>query len=123
MPLLRILVFEDSYDIESLLASGGVDLSGVVVKQLWNSSEALNHIAEFQPDVLLLDHFMPPDRGLEVLRSLNRAVADGLLERPRLVVGISSARFANREMVAEGADFAYPKFALPDNFEELRNNL
>ena len=56
---MRVLAFEDHYDIEALLTAGGVNTDNLTFEQRWNSSDALEHIRRFKPDVLLLDHYMP----------------------------------------------------------------
>ena len=62
---MRVLAFEDHYDIEAMLIAGGVNVEGWVIEQRWDSSEALEHIERFNPDVLLLDHYMPPMSGFK----------------------------------------------------------
>ena len=57
---MRVLAFEDHYDIQAMLAAGGVNTDALVIEQRWNSTDALDHIHRFAPDVLLLDHYMPP---------------------------------------------------------------
>ena len=71
---LRVLAFEDSVDIESLLVSGGIDTSKLEIKQCWNSSMYLEIINDFKPEILLLDHYMPPTKGLVVLENLLKSV-------------------------------------------------
>ena len=109
---MRVLAFEDSYDILDLLIAGDVDSSELKFQQNWTSEDAVTIIKEFAPDVLLLDYFMPPFKGLEVLNMLNEAVSEGKLKRPNQIIGISSAEFANREMLKAGADQAILKFNL-----------
>jgi len=109
---MRVLAFEDSYDVEALLTSGGVDFEALQFEQRWNTEGALQVISDFKPDVLLLDHFIPPTKGLEVLRQLNAAVSAGEVERPELVVGMSSASMANTRMLNEGADHGILKYSL-----------
>ena len=109
---MRVLAFEDSYDIEALLTSGGVDVEALQVEQRWNTEDSLHVSADFKPDVLLLDHFIPPLKGLEVLNMVNVAVEEGHIERPDTIVGMSSASFANRRMEKSGADHAVIKFDL-----------
>ncbi len=106
---MRVLAFEDSYDIEALLTAGGVDIKSLEIIQRWDSDQFLVHIEQFAPDVLLLDHFMPPTSGLDVLKGVTEAAANGKLERPSRIVGMSSARFANDAMLAAGADDAIVK--------------
>ena len=107
---MRVLAFEDHYDIESILTDGGVKVSELVIKQYWNSNEALNHIQEFTPDVLLLDHYMPPETGLQVLKSL----LSSDVNRPQTIVAMSSEMGRNKEMVLLGADLGVVKFLLAD---------
>jgi CheY-like chemotaxis protein len=107
---LRVLAFEDNADIEALLISGGVAFDQLEFQQNWTSDDAAEVIAEFAPDILLLDHYIPPTRGLQVLRDLLSAVGatdldgDGIdVARPRIIVGMSTMPSANRAMVAIGA--------------------
>ena len=97
---MRVLAFEDHYDIEAMLSAGGVNTNGMVIAQRWNSEEALRHIQDFAPDVLLLDHFMPPKSGHEVLEAL----LNSEVPRPTTIVAMSSAPSKNEAMVNTGAD-------------------
>ena len=63
---MKVLAFEDSVDIEALLISGGIDLSAIEFKQFWDSQNYLERISKFSPDILMLDHYMPPTRGLDL---------------------------------------------------------
>ena len=83
---MRVLAFEDHYDIEAMLVAGGIKTGGWVIEQRWNSSDALEHVRRFQPDVLLLDHYMPPMTGYEVLERLLSAN----VSRPATIVAMSS---------------------------------
>ena len=107
---MRVLAFEDHYDIESILTAGGVKVSELVIKQYWNSNEALNHIQSFAPDVLLLDHYMPPKTGLQVLESL----LSSDVNRPQTIIAMSSETSRNKDMVLLGADLGVVKFQLAD---------
>jgi len=109
---MRVLAFEDGWDIAELLERDGVDVSALEIMQHWDSQDFLERIRDFVPDVLLLDHFIPPTKGLEVLRQLNAAVSAGEAERPELVVGMSSASMANTRMLNEGADHGILKYSL-----------
>ena len=105
---MRVLAFEDHYDIEALLTAGAVDTDALVIEQRWNSSDALNHIRRFQPNVLLLDHYMPPQSGYHVLSDL--LASD--VPRPTIVVAMSSDPAKNDAMVRLGADIGVVKFDL-----------
>ncbi|MBT61438.1 MAG: hypothetical protein CMA63_07815 [Euryarchaeota archaeon] len=109
---MRVLAFEDSYDIEAMLESAGIDCQQMIFKQQWNTSDFLSHIAEFKPDVLLLDFYMPPANGLEVLSSLLEAVEDERLERPATIVAMSSEASANQRLITRGADTSVIKFEI-----------
>lgn len=105
---MRVLAFEDHYDIEAMLVAGGLDLTGWTIEQRWNSSDALEHIRRFAPDVLLLDHYIPPMTGYEVLERLLNAD----INRPATIVAMSSDVKKNQAMLEAGADEAVVKFDL-----------
>ena len=109
---MRVLAFEDRADIEALLISAEVDMSAVVVEQRWNTEHAVDIVRRVSPDVLLLDHYIPPIRGLEVLRMILDAVEVGELIRPVTIVAMSSAGHANRAMLGAGADYGILKHDL-----------
>jgi DNA-binding response OmpR family regulator len=117
---MRVLAFEDSYDIEKILLEGGVDLSNWEILQYWNTMDCFERIDNFQPDLLLLDHYIPPVKGLEVLRGLLELVSSDKIQRPKLILGISSSSAANEAMVSAGADSSIGKFQLA-NHEVWRN--
>jgi len=105
---LRVLAFEDHYEIKAMLIAGDINVDGWVIEQRWDSSEALDHIQRFNPDVLLLDHYMPPMSGFEVLDSLLKSTGP----RPNIVVAISSDPRKNDDMRRLGADISIVKFDL-----------
>jgi CheY-like chemotaxis protein len=105
---MRVLAFEDHYDIEAMLVAGGLDVDGWDIEQRWNSNDALAHIERFAPDVLLLDHYMPPNSGYEVLEALLASS----IPRPPTVIAMSSDEQKNAAMVALGADEGVVKFNL-----------
>ena len=105
---MRVLAFEDHYDIEAMLTAGGVNTIGMAIAQRWNSEDALKQIQDFAPDVLLLDHFMPPKSGHEVLEAL----LNSEVPRPTTIVAMSSAPSKNEAMVNTGADAGVVKFDL-----------
>jgi len=109
---MRVLAFEDTYDLTAMLDAAGCNLNGVELVQRWNSSEPLKHINEHKPDVVMLDYFMPPYTGLEVLQMLNMATHNKQLSRPNLIIGISSEAEANEALAKEGADACIIKFEI-----------
>ena len=117
---MRVLVFEDSYDIEKILVEGGIDLDDWEFLQYWNTMDCFDRVVKFKPDLLLLDHYIPPIKGLEVLRGLLELVAAGQIQRPRMILGISSSSAANEAMEYAGADGSIGKFQLA-NHEVWKN--
>lgn len=117
---MRVLVFEDSYDIEKILIEGGVDLSDWELLQYWNTMDCFDRVEEFKPDLLLIDHYIPPIKGLEFLRGLLEFVAADQIQRPRIILGISSSSAANEAMEYAGADGSIGKLQLA-NHEVWKN--
>ena len=105
----------DSYDAENIPVEGGIDLTDCEFLQYWNTMDCFERIENFQPDLLLLDHYIPPIKGLEVLRGLLGLVAAGQIQRPKLILGISSSSAANDAMESEGADGSIAKFQLANH--------
>jgi len=109
---MKVLAFEDGYDIEALLTSSSVDMTKIDFLQHWNSKDFLNVIKQFSPEVLLLDHFMPPTKGYDLLVALNDAVKRKEIQRPKNIIAMSSDRQANNKMLSIGADYGIIKFDL-----------
>ena len=109
---MRVLAFEDTYDLEAMLTSAKINLDEIVFLQRWNSSKPLEAVMQFKPDVLLLDFFMPPFNGAQVLAKVIKAAEQGSLSRPKHIIGISSEAKANALLEREGADRSVIKFDL-----------
>jgi len=107
---LRVMAFEDGYDIEAILISGGIDLNEVEFIQNWDTSQAIEQIRDFQPNILLLDFYIPPKNGLEVLLETTKLCNLGELTRPDVIVGMSSAMSKNEAMLSNGADYGILKW-------------
>lgn len=109
---MKVLAFEDGYDIEAILISGSIDMSNIEFVQHWTSTDFLQIIRKFSPDVLLLDHFMPPTKGYDLLVALNDAVKRKEIKRPNKIIAMSSEQRANLKMFGIGADEGIIKFDL-----------
>jgi response regulator of citrate/malate metabolism len=107
----RVLAFEDTYAMVRILGDAGVAYAEL--EQKWTTKDAVAVIKEFAPDVLLLDHYIPPKTGLVVLEALNAAVADGSVARPRYIIAMSSVQRCNSAMMAAGADAGFIKWDVP----------
>jgi CheY-like chemotaxis protein len=63
--------------------------------------------------VLLLDHYIPPLNGLQVLQAVLAAVKANRLERPSYIIAMSSQASKNVRMVEAGADAGFVKWDVP----------
>jgi FixJ family two-component response regulator len=104
---MRVLAFEDCVDIEALLLAGGIEMNSIEFKQYWDSANYLERIEHFEPEILLLDHYMAPTKGLELLKNLRNSS----IKQP-IVVAMSSASIANNAMLNHGANYGIVKFDL-----------
>ena len=109
---MRILVFEDTYDIFEMISNFEINLEKIEFKQYWDTKDSIKRISEFNPDVLLLDYYISPKTGLQVLQDLNLAVGEKNVKRPVKIIGISSSSTANSKFLQFGADDSIIKFDL-----------
>ena len=109
---MRILVFEDTYDIFEMISNFQINLENIEFKQYWDTENSTERISKFNPDVLLLDYYISPKTGLQVLQDLNLAVEDGKIKRPTNIIGISSSSTANSKFLQFGANDSTIKFNL-----------
>lgn len=68
--LRRILMVEDDLDIQSVARMSLEAVGGYIVETCTSGREALDRIASFGPDLILLDVMMPEMDGPAVLRAL-----------------------------------------------------
>jgi response regulator of citrate/malate metabolism len=70
--MIRTLVVDDDYRVARLHAASVDRVEGFTcVGEAHSAKEARAAIAEFHPDLLLLDVYLPDEDGLSLLRSLN----------------------------------------------------
>lgn len=70
-PPIRTLVVDDDYRVAAVHAAYVEKVDGFdVVGQAHTAAEALNAVAELDPDLVLMDVFLPDGDGLDVVRSL-----------------------------------------------------
>ena len=98
-----------------------VEFAGAIVQGIskggraaadWADANQKRAIAVFKPDVLLLDFFMPPFNGAQVLAKVIQATEQGSISRPKQIIGISSEAQANALLEQGGADNSVIKFDL-----------
>lgn len=68
--LQRVMLVEDDHDIRSVAAMALEMVGGLQVRACESGAEALEVIAGFSPQLVLLDVMMPGMSGPEVLRAL-----------------------------------------------------
>ena len=109
---MRILVFEDTYDILELVKNFGINLDNTEIKQYWDTSDHITKIDEYNPDILMLDYYISPITGLQLLQDINEKVSLDKIQRPKKIIGISSSPTANSRFLQFGADNSIIKFEL-----------
>ena len=109
---MRILVFEDTYDILEMISNFEINTADFEFKQYWDTKDSTERISEFNPDVLLLDYYISPKTGLQVLQDLNVEISNKNIKRPNKIIGISSSNTANSKFLQSGADDSIIKFEL-----------
>lgn len=85
---------------------------GIVVEEAGTGAEALNKLASFEPDVILLDVKMP---GMDGLTALHRIKAEDPLVEVVMLTGHASMEIAIRGMELGAFDYLLK----PVEFEEL----
>lgn len=68
--LKKILLVEDELDIRAIAQVSLEEIGGFTVKYCASGKEALNEVAEFSPDLILLDVMMPGMDGVTTLKKL-----------------------------------------------------
>lgn len=115
----RILVVDDDGPILTLMKNLLREF-GFETTLASTGTEALAHVREMQPDLVLLDMYMPGMSGAEVIRAMRRET--GLEEMPILM--LSGAPVSPKEIAEMGANGAVQKpFDIPLLIEQIRSNL
>jgi DNA-binding NarL/FixJ family response regulator len=92
---------------------GGFDIVGVAK----TGTEAINGVAELQPDVLILDMAMAGGSGFDVLQGIKQ-----LPSAPLIIVLTNYPAYRQRSLEA-GADYFFDKSSEFDQFLELLERL
>lgn len=96
----KILVADDEANVRLLVRSTLEDEELYVIHEAADGAEALDHIRNDAPDLLILDLMMPRVSGLDVLAELKR---HPLAHRPVVVVLTAKVNEEQRALAA-GAD-------------------
>jgi response regulator of citrate/malate metabolism len=115
--VIRVLVVDDDFRVARIHAETTEQVPGFrVVAQAHTASAAVSAAARHEPDLVLLDLYLPDAHGLEVLRRLRAAA------RPPDVMVLTAARdmeTVRRSMVAGAVQFLIKPFTV----ESLRDRL
>jgi DNA-binding response OmpR family regulator len=105
----RVLVVEDEPEV-ALLIHDGLQEFGYAVRVAVDGHEALRLVADYQPDAVLLDLWLPGLPGESVLEALRREAP----EVPVIIVSGNSDADRARALLKRGAfDYVAKPFLLP----------
>ncbi|MBI4430497.1 MAG: response regulator [Candidatus Omnitrophica bacterium] len=85
----RVLIVEDEHEVAFLLGRH-LDAFGYSTKIARNAEEALEEVSQFNPDVVLLDIYLPGKDGWSVLKDIRRHDSSSGGHSPRPVIVLSS---------------------------------
>ena len=105
--LRRIMAVEDDEDIRVLMDVALQAVSGFELASCSSGEEALEKIAEFSPDLLILDAVMPNMDGVQTLRAIRSMV--GLPEIPAVFMTAKTHPAERERFMNEGAIDVLPK--------------
>jgi len=91
-----------------------LELAGYVVQSYYNGEDAIAHVHDFQPDIIMLDVMMPKMNGYETLASLK---SDPTTKGIPVVMLSALMRDFNREKAVEGGaeDYLIKSEAMPSD--------
>ena len=106
VPMMKILIADDSAVVRARLASLLTDLHGIeVVGQAEDAIEARNLAEKLRPDVAILDLRMPKGSGADVLSDLKK-----LDPAPKVIILTNYPHPENRKKCMDGgADYFFDK--------------
>ncbi|MGA8707794.1 MAG: ATP-binding protein [Steroidobacteraceae bacterium] len=114
--LRRVLIVDDNADAADSL-SALLQLSGHVVRTTYRGEDALLQVAEFRPDVLLLDIGLPDMDGYEVARRIQAQFGE---QRPWLVALSGWGRDDDKQLAHEaGIDVHLTKPVAADTLDAV----
>ena len=113
-----ILVVDDSVGIGRLVTKM-LHTAGYQTSYASTGTEALKHIENIRPDLILLDYHMPDIDGLEVIRRV-RAVGD---DTPIILASATSQEEARRLHIASVGLGADDFVAKPFTFQALTTHI
>ncbi len=107
-PAKRLLVVEDEPAIAELLAYN-LTKQGHSVATVHDGVAALEALASFRPDLLVLDLLLPLKSGWQVLRQIRNHPEPAIAKLPVIVVSALAGERLARELAANGAPYLLGK--------------
>ena len=117
-PLERVLCVEDDEDIRRILRLSLERIGGLTVELVADPSLAISRMAEFAPDLVMLDWMMPGIDGPTLLRQMRETPA-----LARVPVVFATAKASAREMAELSALGAAGVISKPFAPKELPEKL
>lgn len=112
---VHVLIVEDDEDSRQLLATL-FDYSGALVTTCHSPESALEHLAEYRPQVVVSDLSFPGADGFEFIRALRKLPPDAGGDVPAIAVSAYTRDFTAPQAKSAG----YTGYlAKPVNLEEL----
>lgn len=103
----RCLVVEDDPVVSRLLA-GRMGLEGYQVRTVGDGADVMHEVADWHPDIILLDLMIPSVSGIDICRHL-KAEGSPTREIPVVVVSAYSSPDNRRRVSEAGADAFFGK--------------
>lgn len=120
-PLSRIMLVEDEEDIRAVAEVALETVGGFTLKACAGGHEALEAIAEFDPQLIILDVMMPGMDGPETLRAIRKR--SGFVDTPVIFMTAKVQSEEVENYLAEGAVSVIPKpfdpMTLADRVQEI----
>ena len=117
----KILIVDDDLDgaylLERLLRGAGY----ASLRHVADSRQALAVFQEWSPDLVLLDVWMPPPNGLEVLEQLGRVIAEDDFVPVIMLTGDDAADVVRRALDLGAKDFIRKSFDDREMLLRIRN--
>ena len=96
------MVVDDDYDIQLLIVSLLRELGFRKIIRAWNGMEALREIKQHEPDILILDWYMPRMDGLALLEHLRQNnIAHNMAI---LMLTVNNSKEDVQAIIAQGVD-------------------
>lgn len=119
----RVLIIDDEADVVSTLETA-LRREGFAVFAAYSGEDGLNHVAEYHPDVILLDMKMPGLGGTEVLARLKRSASTRNIPVIILTASESSLDEARVKVINLGAQELLSKpFSINTVVEQIKKAL